>query len=464
MDGGTRVLVAHIDTRSLAAELRPSVRTWPGGKSHADMRQRYAAANPTPASKRSYWCLTSLLTARQARSRGWEYRYAHVAPPAGRHPSWVKTRYVLDNWESLPEVTVVLDTDAWIRDAEGMGALVDRLLAGGDGPAYLAAGEPPCSEVQRAGAGAMNGGFMCFRKDPRVREWLQAVWDWPDTAKDCARFRGDWPWEQACMSRAYEADAAGCRAWMEVLPVTLCNTPAGTHVAHCWFKDIAWELALDDLLGVLGREVLGAEAASAELVVARYAEDVSWLAQWLPYVRRVTVYDKGPEPLQPWHPKVQVVRVPNEGREAETYLRHLVERYDDLCGTVVFAQGRWEDHVSPAEFEGLLRGVQRAGTRLDIAWHDTPMRHFGWTVERNWNASPPMLPLGMSLGKYLLTYVADDLVPDVEWWPGAIFSACASNIRRHPRERYERLWDTVRGHVNPEAAHAMERLWRVLLG
>ena len=463
-DVAPAVAVFHVDTRSPMQDLRPAMRVWRGGRSHGEMQQQYAQANKTPPSKRPYWCITPLLTAWHARRLGWRYQYATVQAPADRHPSWVKIRHVLQHWDSLPEVTLVLDTDAWIRDGDGMQHLVSRLLAPG-GPLYLAAGEPEGTEVTKAGADAMNGGFMCFRKDERVREWLQAIWDAPDAAQDCARFRTGWPWEQACMTRAYRANVAGCAGWLEVLPVPLCNTPAGTHVSHSWYKDIAWELALDDLLGGLGRELLGADETSVELVVARYQEDVSWVTPWLPYVSRVTVYDKGDTPLQAWHPRVRVVRVPNEGREAETYLRHIVEGYDDLCGTVVFTQGRYEDHMTTAEFEDLVRGRERKGVKLDVAWSTTLMRHFGWTVEKNWARGCPMQPMGMTLGKFFLTYVEDDLVPEaaVEWWPGAIFSATASQIRRRPREVYERVRATLTGSSNPETAHAMERCWKALV-
>lgn len=455
------VKVLHVDTRSPLPELRTSLRTWPGGCNHADQHHAYSASNPVPAGKRSYWCLAALLTAAAAHDLGWEYEYAVVKQPCGRHASWVKIWHLLDAWDSLPEVVVVLDTDAWIRDAEGVRHLVDRLRQGDT--LYLGGGEPEGAEVTRLGADVMNGGFMAFRKDDRVRAWLRAVWDWPEQHPDCAPFKTDWPWEQACMARATKAGHSA--DWLEVLPVQMCNTPSGTHVSHCWYKDIAWELALDDLLSGLARRHLRLEPPSIELVVARHEEDVSWVATWLPYLERVTVYDKSPTPMQSFHPKLRVVAVPNQGREAETYVRHILDHYDDLCGRVVFCQGRHEDHVSRAEFEALMRGTPRPGVRLDVPWGRTVMQHFGWSQDANWTKGVPMTPAGMTLGKYALTYVCDDLVPEetVSWWPGAIFDATCAQLRRHPRERYERLLQTLTGSQNPETAHVMERLWKLML-
>lgn len=456
------VKVVHVDTRSPLPELRGGLRMWPGGVNHPEQQHAYATSNRVPAGKRSYWCVTSLLTAMAAKELRWEYEYV-VAPhlPAGRHPSWLKIEYVLRQWDTLPEVVVVLDTDAWIRDVEGMRHLVQRL---GDTTLYIAAGEPPGAEVKRLEADAMNGGFMCFRKHDRVREWLRAVWEWPASHPECAPFKTEWPWEQTCMTRATNANVADCTSWLEVLPVPVCNTPAGTLVSHCWYKDIAWEVALDDLLSGLARRYLGLEPASIELVVARYEEDVSWVSAWLPYVERVTVYDKSATAMTSFHPKVRVVAVPNQGREAETYIRHIVDTYDDLCGRVVFTQGRYDDHLSPKEFEALMRGTPRPGVRLDVPWGCTVMSKFGWTPDANWTKGVAMKPVGMTLGKYLLTYVCDDLVPEdqVTWWPGAIFDATAAQIRKHPRERYARIHDTLTGHPNPETAHVMERLWTLL--
>lgn len=69
---------------------------------------------------------------------------------------------------------------------------------------------------------------------------------------------------------------------------------------------------------------------SKHLVVAKYKEDVSWLKQVrIPY----TVYDKSDKPM------MYSFRLPNVGREAHTYLYHIVENYDRLPEVVIFSQG-----------------------------------------------------------------------------------------------------------------------------
>jgi len=67
-----------------------------------------------------------------------------------------------------------------------------------------------------------------------------------------------------------------------------------------------------------------------EIVIARYQEDLQWSANiGLPTL----VYNKGPEPLP------GAIQLPNTGREAHTYLHHIVSRYDQLADCTLFLQG-----------------------------------------------------------------------------------------------------------------------------
>lgn len=456
------VRVLQIDTRSPQEAMHSAIRTWPGGGSHQELEQRYFGSNPTPP-KRPYWVVSAIANARHCRHKGWRYDFLTVPEPQDRHPSWIKIRHVLEAWDSLPAdgVVVVLDTDAWIRDADGFEHLLDTRLTGDT--LYLAAGEPDVVEARNNGADVLNGGFMCFVPHPRVRDFLQQAWDLPDVHSDCARFRRDWPWEQACLSRVHREVRPD---WMHILPVAMCNTPAGTHVTHCWFKNITYDLALDDLLGSLCLDLLPVERPTMEFVVARYNEDVAWLWEWVPFVDRVTVYDKSPEPMESAHPKVTVVPLPNVGRESHTYAHHFAERYDDLCDVVVCTQGRYEDHLCKSAFDAMVRGQEQGPANgLDMPWHTAPMQHFGWTVDANWSPQP-MQPAGMTMAKFFLQLCGDDIQPadQVRWWHGAIFRTTATAVRRHPRARWQAILDTVGVGPNPEAGHMMERFWRVMVG
>lgn len=459
------IKVLQVDTRAVRDQFGGCIRTWPGGANHAEQVHRFNQDNPSTG-QREYLCVTPLMTAWQCRRVGWEYDLVHRACPADRHPSWVKLDHVLATWDALPDAVMVLDTDAWIRCAEGLRHIVTTRLLDRPDVLFLGVEEPKCQETQSTGADVMNGGFMCFKRDDRVRRFFQQVWD-----LGRSEWATRWPWEQACLSRAFHANLEGCQEWTDILPLTMANTPAGTHVSHCWYKDKAFDLALGDLMVAMAAELLGTGRRTVEFVVARYGEDVSWIDQWLPFIDRVTIYDKSDrpddKPHEPTHPKVRLVRCANVGREAHSYATHFADNHDDLCDIIVCTQAKHDDHLSKAAFDAMVRGCgdyPGTGKGLDMGWGRTLMDHFGWTVDRNWS-SIPMQPSGMTAGRFFLQYIADDLAAEdrVDWWHGAIFRTTRDKVRRHPAEKYAAIRDVAGVGPNPEAAHLIERSWKVLL-
>ena len=91
-----------------------------------------------------------------------------------------------------------------------------------------------------------------------------------------------------------------------------------------------------------------------ELVVAHYNEDLSWLRNIPPQIT-ARVYDKSP-----------TGNLPNVGREAHTYLHHIVENYDALPDLTVFAQGKPFDHAF--DFHRKLRALVDAPDVDGFRW------------------------------------------------------------------------------------------------
>lgn len=86
---------------------------------------------------------------------------------------------------------------------------------------------------------------------------------------------------------------------------------------------------------------LGPLATDRELVVARYTEDVSWLND---VAMPIWLYDKGPVPATNLASHIRHIRLPNHGREAGTYLTHIISRYEHLPPLTIFCQGNPFDH------------------------------------------------------------------------------------------------------------------------
>lgn len=190
-----------------------------------------------------------------------------------------------------------------------------------------------------------------------------------------------------------------------------------------------------------------------ELVVARCSENTNWLRR-VPRTVCVTLYDKGGG--------AAANALPNVGREAHTYLHHIVSRFDSLAEVTVFAQGRPFDHVS--DFHRVLRdlaaGRRRAGgfdwLGFIIDWDDAQ----GGRLFHNWSKNPGRLPLPMAEFHRALW---DGPVPDrFVFFPGAHFIATREQIRGRPRSFYARALELSTR--LPDAAHCFERCWDRVFG
>lgn len=191
-----------------------------------------------------------------------------------------------------------------------------------------------------------------------------------------------------------------------------------------------------------------------ELVVARYREDLRWLKR-VPKKIRVTVYDKGGH-ADAKHP------LQNIGREAQTYLHHIVTRYDDLADLTVFAQGKPFDHVSTfhhklrdlASGHHVVKEFEWLGFIID--WDDAT----GSRLFRNWTKNDEKLSLPMD--EFFRAMWNRPAPEKLIFFPSAHFIASRELIRRLPRSFYEHalnVSETIR-----DAAHCFERCWDRVFG
>ena len=69
------------------------------------------------------------------------------------------------------------------------------------------------------------------------------------------------------------------------------------------------------------------------IVVARYNENLEWL---IPYNDCAVVYNKGENSIPQFK---NVINLPNIGREGNTYLRYIIDNYDNFPSQITFIQG-----------------------------------------------------------------------------------------------------------------------------
>jgi hypothetical protein len=216
-----------------------------------------------------------------------------------------------------------------------------------------------------------------------------------------------------------------------------------------------------------------------ELVVARYTEDLSWLRK-RPANLTVTVYDKSSDAAG----GEGVIPLPNVGREAHTYLHHIVSRYESLAEWTIFCQGKPFDHAY--DFKKFLRDFAstalKSGTNSFLSSNPSPapdinpvgtvpeFRWLGHLIDtddnkgarlfRPWSKNEDGRGLDMH-GFHQALFATDG--PDYYTFVlGAQFAVHRDVVHRQPLAFYERALAVST--TFPDAAHCFERSWDRVFG
>ncbi len=232
------------------------------------------------------------------------------------------------------------------------------------------------------------------------------------------------------------------------------------------------------------------------IVIARYNEDLSWI-EHLPAGLEIIVVNKGSDSL--CIPRNDIVVHPsiNEGREAETYVRYIVENYDNLPDRIIFTQAdpfehspfflqlvkeydtwqgfqpltqQFKEYLPPEEtrleYHKTARDkriwVDRTDCHtLNTVYYDDPdFEFFAGKYRRHYN-----LPNDCNLVEHLLSwsgFEADADVPliEVNFSFGAIFSVDSEMVRKHDKRAYEKLLREFAG--DNCLPYIAERCWMAL--
>lgn len=202
-----------------------------------------------------------------------------------------------------------------------------------------------------------------------------------------------------------------------------------------------------------------AKGSALEVVVARFCEDVAWTRN-LPVGVRVTVYDKGGG--AGLAVGIAPIFLPNVGREAHTYLWHIVQRYDSLAPVTLFCQGHPFDHAH--DLHRVVRGIASGRREVkDFLWlgfiidTDDP-RGRRLFVPWGGNSERKELPLG-ALHEALF---GAPCPAQVRFYPGGQFAVTAGCARSRPKVFYERALALAA--ADDLHAHCFERIWDRVFG
>ncbi|MBG0790580.1 MAG: DUF3431 domain-containing protein [Desulfovibrionaceae bacterium] len=205
-------------------------------------------------------------------------------------------------------------------------------------------------------------------------------------------------------------------------------------------------------------------AATVQVIIARYREDIDWAAS-LGY--DYIVYDKGGNT----DPTARIL--PNIGRETHTYLTHIVREYDHLADMNVFLQGDPFDHIHDQGRatvdilrEQLGDAVERMVPFKGLAWFKLKCDALGRPHDLRkpankgrWAGWGKDIPLGEVFTRLFGVPMPERIIARA---PTGNFCVTGERIRTRPRAFYEyglRMIEADPDDGN-NTGHAFERLWQ----
>jgi len=178
-----------------------------------------------------------------------------------------------------------------------------------------------------------------------------------------------------------------------------------------------------------------------EVVVSRFREDLGWTKDLL---HQTTIYNKGN------HTNYKYIRLKNIGREAHTYLHHIIKNYNELKEWTVFCQGNPFDHCKDTLYK-----------INNIPYNFINMKQFG---EGCYALSDRFFTENQKFTAKVHVYhqdVYDKFFTTPKVWfhyaNGAQYAVNIKNIKSKPKNFYKRILDSYRwlGHE----PWSMERIW-----
>lgn len=222
-----------------------------------------------------------------------------------------------------------------------------------------------------------------------------------------------------------------------------------------------------------------------DVVVAHYKEDLSWLKPYLGKINHLYLYCKNSETCLKGMPQdlqgaqLVVTHLPNEGREAHTYLHHMITHYDQLSDRTVFTlaslNGNWMRKLSfifaLTESSSPKRYCYKSNVfeqlrAFQFSSSTAVATSLGDGYDNKVTGKPikfsPYRPLNVWMQHYLKEDVFQSRCRFGDGQHGAIFSVKREEIHQYKKDFYQVLLEANSGADSMEAGYFMERLWRFM--
>lgn len=198
------------------------------------------------------------------------------------------------------------------------------------------------------------------------------------------------------------------------------------------------------------------------LIISRYDEDTSWLKNYKNF--KIIVYNKGN--VIPEQNNFIINNIPNIGREAHTWLYHIVKNYNNLDEYNLFLQGRIDDLGCMAykdlnQYKKELKknefSVSRFGLLGPFHWG----YHIG--IENDPKYESRWIKGEITRSKIGFRKFAKKYFPEIPIFVSTSYGGCFGVSRnlllKYEIDFYKSLLDEVSQSCHPIEAHYLERLW-----
>lgn len=217
------------------------------------------------------------------------------------------------------------------------------------------------------------------------------------------------------------------------------------------------------------------------ILYARYNEDINHALSLVPSGFKCLIYNKGGDDLSSHlSDSVQIINIPNEGREAESYLRFIIDYYDEFPDQVVFSQAEPMFHYyrvineTPHDMIRIDRpdGVHNPDeenrvvmlTKKEIL--DRVSNSFNkkesvsLSRQRIWNLKYAVFDCDF----FLINFIQDNFVGDplgviFPFCDGACFKVIKEDIHFYTKEYWQFLYNIQEEQPGDVFATAMEKFW-----
>lgn len=190
------------------------------------------------------------------------------------------------------------------------------------------------------------------------------------------------------------------------------------------------------------------------IVVAQYKENLDWLTNF--ESDKILVFNKNEKQT-----KYTTINLPNLGRESNTYLKYIVDSYDNLPDIVVFMQGN-DDHLSSVNIKHYLKKMELFPTqRIESRFSIFNKSGLGLSKDHRIPryCGKTLIPAESDFYTWFKRYIREEIPPYfcVIW--GACFLVRKEAIRSRSLEFYFELYQQTMVGESIEVGHFLERSW-----